>query len=364
MRDFSDTKRIVIKIGTNTLSKKGRIDTTYVGRIAKQIYELINSGREVLIVTSGAIGMGIGRLGLSGMVKDLKKRQGCAAIGQPLLMEQYRRAFSKYKINVAQVLLTAGVLNNRKSYLNLKNALETLLKIKVLPVINENDSVSTDEIDTAFGDNDKLSALVASKIDADLLIMLSDIDALYDKDPRKEKDAKPIHAVFEITDEIVKGAGGKGSEHAVGGMKTKIEAAKITSNAGCRMVLANGRAKNVIGRIMAGAEIGTIFLPKRKLSNRKRWILNSKSCGTICIDEGAIKAIQNNKSLLPSGIVSVAGNFQAGSVVILNNQAKAVTNFSSNELRQLAGKHSSQIRQMLGAKRRDVVAVPEDIIIL
>lgn len=364
MRDFSKTKRIVIKIGTNTLSKNGGIDAAYVGRIAKQVAALKQTAKEVLIISSGAIGMGAGRIGLSGVVKGLKKRQGCAAIGQPLLMDQYRKSFSKFNIEVAQVLLTAEVLNNRKTYLNLKNAVETLLKMGVVPVINENDCVATDEIGTAFGDNDKLSALVASKIDADLLIMLSDIDALYDSDPKKNRNAQPIHTVFEITEAIVKSAGGAGSRHAVGGMKTKIDAAKIASSAGCKLVLADGRARNVIDRIISGAEIGTIFLPRRKLSNRKRWILNSKAKGTIGIDSGAERAVKQNKSLLPSGITSVSGSFETGDVVLLNDKAKAVTNFSSAELKQLAGKHSREIRKTLGANRRDVVAIPEDIVLI
>jgi len=291
-------------------------------------------------------------------------RQACAAIGQPLLMTEYRKSFLRYGVAVAQVLLTAEVFDNRRTYLNLRNSIETLLKLGVVPVLNENDSISTDEIGTSFGDNDRISALVASKIDADLLIMLSDIDALYDKDPRKFGDAKAISTVYEITDDILRSAGGKGSMHAIGGMKTKLEAAKIASNAGCRMVLADGRLKNVIGRIIAGAEIGTVFMPKRKLSNRLRWILNSTPAGTINIDEGAMRAIKNHKSLLPSGIVSVKGSFKAGAVVMLNDKAKAVTSLGSSQLKTLAGKHSTEIKKLLGPGHRDVVAIPEDIVII
>jgi len=279
MRDFTKVKRIVIKIGTNTLTKDGEVNTAYVRRLARQVTELLKTGREVIIVSSGAIGMGAEQLKLAGQITKIKMRQACAAIGQPLLMDEYRKSFARYGIGVAQVLLTTEVLNNRKSYLNLRNSIETLLKLGVVPVLNENDSVSTEEIGSAFGDNDRLSALVASKIDADLLIMLSDIDALYDKDPRKFADARPITAVYEVTDDIMRSAGGKGSKYAVGGMKTKIEAAKIASTAGCSIVLANGQLKNVIARIIAGTEIGTAFYPKRKLSNRARWILNSISAG-------------------------------------------------------------------------------------
>jgi len=382
MRNFENAKRIVVKIGTNILTKDSGVDTTYVHRIARQIVTLLKSGRQVVIITSGAIGMGAGQLNrvhpvrksaadranfrclISNGVKDIKMRQACAAIGQPLLMAEYKKAFARYGVTVAQVLLTAEVLNNRKTYLNLRNSIETLLKLDVVPVLNENDSVSTEEIGTAFGDNDKLSALVASKIDADLLIMLTDIDALYDKDPRKFADARAIYTVFEITETIVKAAGGRGSERGTGGMKTKIEAAKIASNAGCRMVLANGRIKNIIGKIIAGEEIGTAFYPKRKLSNRARWILNSSPAGTIRIDEGAMWAVKNHKSLLPSGVTSIEGTFEAGDVIMLNDNAKAVTNLSSAQLKTLAGKHSSEIRKILGPKHRDVVAIPEDIVFL
>ena len=364
MRNFTKAKRIVIKIGTNTLSAHGGIDCAYIRGFAGQVKTLIEQGRQVVIVTSGAIGMGAMELKLSGRVTDIKMRQACAAIGQPLLMDEYREAFSKQGVIVSQVLLTAEVLSNRKTYLNLKNALETLLGLGVVPILNENDSISTAEIGTAFGDNDKLSALVASKIDADVLIMLSDIDALYDKDPKTNPGAKPVRAVFEITDAIIKSAGSRGSTHSTGGMKTKIEAVKIASNAGCRIVLANGREKDVIAAIIAGKETGTVFLPKRKLSNRTRWILNSTPAGIVMIDDGAMKAIRNHKSLLPSGIKSVEGHFDAGSVVGINNAAKIVTSLSSHKLRSLAGKHSSEIKKVLGSGRKDVVATPEDIVFL
>jgi len=189
--------------------------------------------------------------------------------------------------------------------------------------------------------------------------------AVYNKDPRKNADAEPIRVVWEINADIEKCAGkSTGHTHATGGMRTKIEAAKIAANAGCRMVLANGRGRNVIGRIMAGTDIGTVFMPKRKLSNRKRWILNSVAVGTIDIDSGAMRAVRNSKSLLPSGITGVHGLFETGAIVFLNDKAKAVINFSSGELRQLAGKHSSEIRKIHGAKRRDVVAIPEDIVLI
>jgi len=340
MRNFEAVKKTVIKIGTNTLTRGNKVDSAYMRRIAGQIADLLESGRQAVVISSGAIGMGTSQLRLRKNTLDMKMkmRQACAAIGQPLLMAEYRKAFAQHGINVAQVLLTAEVLNNRKTYLNLRNSVD--------------------------GDNDKLSALVASKIDADLLIMLSDIDALYDKDPRRSAAAKPIGIVYEITDEIMRAAGKRGSRFAVGGMKSKLAAAKIAANAGCPMVLANGRARNVISRILAGQDIGTVFMPTRKLSNRARWILNSAPAGTIRIDRGAIAAVRKRKSLLPSGVVAVEGVFKAGSVVMLSDVAKAVTTLASSELRRLAGRHSTEIRKIFGPKRKDVVAAPEDIVML
>jgi len=365
MRNFKTSKRIVIKIGTNTLSTKSGINSDYIKTLARQVARLVQTNHQVLLVSSGAIGMGAKQLKLSGPVTDMKMRQACAAIGQPLLMHEYYKAFLDVGLSVSQVLLTAEVLNKRKTYLNLQNAIENLLRLGVIPIINENDCISTAEIGTAFGDNDKLSALVASKIDADLLIMLSDIDALYDKNPRQHKDARPIHVVEEITDEIIKAAGKRGSIYSTGGMKTKLKAAQITATANCRMVLANGKENDVIGRIIAGEEIGTLFLPGReKLSNRMRWILYSKPEGTIYIDQGALEAIKKKKSLLPSGITKIEGTFDAGAVVLFNNAAKAVSSLSSDELKKVAGLHSGKIRDILGSGRRDVVAIPEDIVFL
>jgi glutamate 5-kinase len=362
MRNFKNSKRIAIKIGTNTLSKDGGVDGAFIRCLAEQIAELVKDGREVVLITSGAIGMGASQLKISSPVTEIKTRQACAAVGQPLLMTEYKKAFDKFNLICAQVLLTAEVLNNRKTYLYLKNAIETLLKLGVVPIINENDCVATDEIGTAFGDNDKLSALVASKLDADVLIILSDIDGLYDKDPHKFEDAKLVKVVYEITPQIQKSAGSKGSAFATGGMKTKIEAAKIAANAGCRIILADGKIKNVITKIIAGEDIGTVFMPKRKLDNRSRWLLNSAATGTITIDQGAVEAIKKKKSLLPKGINAVSGSFDAGDVVMINNAAKAVSNFSSEELKQIAGKHSSEIKNILGQGKKDVVATPENIV--
>ena len=292
LRNVSQVKRLVIKIGTNTLTRKGRPDTAYIHSIAQQTAVLAKTGKQLVIVSSGAIGMGALPLDLGEYPKDTKIRQACAAVGQPLLMAEYHRAFQEHGVQVGQVLLTAEVLDQRRTYLNLRNAIETLLNLGVVPILNENDSVSTDEIRTAFGDNDRLSALVASKIDAELLIILSDIDALYDKDPRTHSDAQPIDTVLEITPDILRHAGNTGSTFSIGGMKTKLEAAKIAAHAGCRMILANGREDRIIERIAAGESLGTLFMPKQRLSKRARWILNSNPCGTIRVDDGAMQALR------------------------------------------------------------------------
>jgi glutamate 5-kinase len=364
MRDFSQTKRIVIKIGTQTLTKDRGVDSAYIRSIAGQVAALHTAGKQVVLVSSGAIGMGAMQLELAAPVKGTQMRQACAAIGQPLLMAEYRKAFARHHVTVSQVLLTAEVLDHRKTYLNLRRAIDTLLQLGTVPIINENDSVSTDEIGSAFGDNDRLSALVASKLDADLLIMLTDIDALYDRDPRIHAHAKPIQTVVEVDDKLVQNAGDRGSCFSTGGMKTKLEAARIAAHAGCRMVLAHGRLKRVLDRVLAGECIGTLFLPKKPLSNRRRWILNSQTSGRITIDEGAMQAVRRHKSLLPSGVVAVEGSFDAGAVVLLNNDAKAVVSLCSQDIACLAGKHSREIKKRLGPNARDVVAIPEDIVAL
>ncbi|MBT3271510.1 MAG: glutamate 5-kinase [Spirochaetales bacterium] len=364
MRSFSNVHRVVIKIGTSCLAAGNTIDTAYVRDIAAQTSRVMQLDKRVLIVSSGAIGMGAGELGLTEKVNRIDMRQACAALGQPLLMQEYREAFADYGIKVAQVLLTSDVLANRKSYLNLRNAVETLLGLGVVPIFNENDSVSTDEIGSAFGDNDTLSAYMASKINADLLIMLSDINSLYTSDPRKDRAAKPIRTVEKITQEIQDSAGAAGSTFAVGGMATKIEAAKIAGKAGCSMVIASGREDRIIDRIISGEEIGTLFIAESRMSARERWILNSRPAGSVVVDDGALKAIRGRKSLLPSGLVSIDGFFNEGDVILVNGVVKLVSAFNSSELESILGRHSSEIRTILGDGRKEVVARPEDMVFL
>ncbi|MDC7222671.1 MAG: glutamate 5-kinase [Spirochaetales bacterium] len=356
--------RIVIKIGTNTLTGENGIDLEYLDSLADQVRELRTSGHQVMLVTSGAIGAGSRHMGVERRVRKIEFRQAYAAIGQPLLMHSYQKAFQSRDSPIAQVLVTREIFNNRESYLNVRNSVETLLKMNVVPVFNENDSISTREIGPVFGDNDSLSAHVASKLDADQLIILSDIDGLYDKNPRDHEDARLIPLVEQLTEEILAMAGEGGSEFSTGGMKTKLKAVKIASRAGCQVVLAHGRRERIICRIMEGEPVGTRFLAGRRMNSRNRWIYNVEPSGTIHVDEGADRALRANKSLLPSGIVGVEGIFSSGDVVYINRSFKAVTNLSSDEIRLITGHHSRDIPKILGPDKRDDVARPEDIVIL
>jgi glutamate 5-kinase len=370
MRDLSGVRRLVVKIGTNVLTAAGALDDDYIDTVASQVAELVAAGRQVLLVSSGAIGMGARELGLEHKVSTVTMRQACAAIGQPLLMNSYRRAFASRNMEVAQVLLTREVLDRRKSYVNLRNAVESLLSLGVVPIFNENDSISTEEIGTAFGDNDRLSALVASKVDAELLVMLTDIDALYDSDPRKNPDARPVRTVEKLTEDIEEMAGAAGSTFATGGMRTKLAACAIAEKAGCQVILAHGREERVLPRVLAGEELGTLFRAGRKLKNRTRWIMNAEPQGVITIDAGALAAIRKRNSLLPTGITDVEGVFQAGEVVEVrcfgcgDVEIKLVAGLNSRDLAQVVGQRSEQIAERFGPGSRDIVARPEDIVFI
>jgi len=328
--------RIVIKIGTNLLTEKlCGLKTEMIRNIAEQIAELKKKGNEILIVTSGAIGAGCTELNIK-KSRELETRQALAAVGQSAVMGAYRDSFAKYNIQVAQILLTYDDFSNRKRYLNLRKAIEKLLSLDVIPIINENDPISVDEIGATFGDNDKLSALVASKVNADLLIMLSDIDGLYDKNPKTNKDAKLIKRVDNITKEIEKAAGKSGSIFSIGGMITKIKAAKIAIDSGCNIVICNGKKESVLEKAISGEE-GTLFVSSKRLTNRERWIKFSKEKGIIKVDDGAEKALRNNSSLLAAGIKDISGDFKKGDVVKVNELAKGIADYSSEDLAKLKG---------------------------
>ncbi|TXT41913.1 MAG: glutamate 5-kinase [Spirochaetes bacterium] len=384
--------RIVVKIGTATIARPkgaalrlarsyaesedagsaptasnpsaGGVDSAYIHHVAAQFADLLKAGKQIILVTSGAIGMGARELGLAKRVTEVRMRQACAAIGQPILMEEYRRAFGVYGLTAAQLLVTRDAWDDRASYLNLRATVETLLADRIIPVFNENDSLSTAEIGNAFGDNDRLSAYVASKIDAELLLILSDVDSLYDSDPRENPEAKRIPYVKELSSEHLAAAGGRGSEFSTGGMKTKLAAVAIARDAGCRVVIAHGREPRIIARVASGEALGTLFDAAGALKNRIRWLKNSQPHGEVQIDEGALAAIRNHNSLLPRGVLSVSGDFSRDSVVLVNKTAKILSCLSSAEIAAVAGKRSEDIDRILGKGAPHILARPEDMAFL
>jgi glutamate 5-kinase len=371
--------RIVTKIGTATIMRRedspsrvrdrGGIDVEYLHRAAAQIAALSRAGKQPIVVTSGAIGMGARELGLSRRVTELRMRQACAAIGQIALMDEYRRAFGVFGLTPAQLLVTRDAWDNRAAYLNLRASVEALLEQGAVPVFNENDVVSTAEIGNAFGDNDQLSAYIASKVDAEVLIILSDVDALYDSDPRGNPDARPVHYVRELTREILDSAGGAGSEFSTGGMATKLKAVAIARDAGCKVVIADGRLDSVIMRILSGEDIGSLFDAAHALRNRERWIKNSRPLGAIVVDEGALAAVEARNSLLPRGVTAVEGRFARGDVVLVGSSlrrgaAKLVTSLSSDELSRVLGRKSEEVEAILGPGEPRIVARPEETVFL
>ena len=264
MRNISDKKRIVIKLGTSTLAHKtGKLNIRRMTNLVRVISDLHNSGREIIMVSSGAVGLGAGKLGLPEKPKDTKMKQAVAAIGQCELMHVYDDMFAKYSVTVGQILLTKTIINNPSHCENFKNTVESLVQMGVIPIVNENDTIAIDELELEIGENDSLSALVADLSGADLLLILSDIDGLYDDDPRPNPDAKPIYVVDEVTPEIEKVAGGAGTSLGTGGMSTKINAAKIATEAGIDMVIMNGRDPEKLYDLFEDKEIGTIFLGKK-----------------------------------------------------------------------------------------------------
>ncbi|MBN2873459.1 MAG: glutamate 5-kinase [Spirochaetales bacterium] len=376
-RSLAGAKRVVIKIGTNTITRqkdapsrvsagpaddRGGIDVEYLHRVAAEIADLAREGRQILLVSSGAVGMGARELGLDRKPKDTRTKQACAAIGQPLLMEEYRKAFTVYGLTAAQLLVTRDAWDNRAAYLNLRSTVEALLERRVIPVFNENDSVETAEM--AFGDNDPLSAYVASKIDAELLVILSDVESLYDADPRSHPGARAIPYVRELAPDILAAAGGRGTEFSTGGMKTKLIAVSIARDAGCRVVIAHGRSPRVISRILGGEAAGTLFDATSELRNRERWIKNTRSQGTILVDDGALAAMRARNSLLPRGVTGVEGRFERGAVVSVNGVARVLTSLSSAELMELMGKRSDQRGGRSESGSSKVVARPDDTVFI
>ncbi|MFH1133776.1 MAG: glutamate 5-kinase [Nanoarchaeota archaeon] len=359
--------RLVLKIGTSTLTRNGKPDIAYIQCLADTLSRLKKEGKQFVIVTSGAIGAGCAELGLATRVRDIHMRQATAAIGQGIIMKRYYDAFAKHGVKVAQILLTYDDFSQRKRYVHLKSSLSTLLKLGVVPIINENDPVSIDEIGPSFGDNDRLSALVAAKCDADLLVIMSDIDGLFTNDPKQHKDAKLLPEVRELTKDIEASAGAASSSFGLGGMQSKIKAVKLCMSSGVPVIICNGRDPAIVEKICAGAEVGTLFLPKGSLDEKKRWILAAKPKGSVIIDQGAKKALLSGKNLLPAGIVEVRQHFEKGDVVSLSCGeafAKAIVDFSSEQLQHIKGKHSAEIEKALGKQRYENVVRRENLVFL
>ncbi|MGY0373781.1 glutamate 5-kinase [Clostridium sp. JNZ J1-5] len=368
---LKDVKRIVVKVGTSTLTHStGLLNLNRIENLVRQLSDIHNRGIEVILVSSGAIGAGIGKLGLKTRPKTIPEKQASAAVGQGILLHMYEKLFSEYGKIVGQILLTRDDVSHRMRFLNASNTFYALLEQGVIPIVNENDAIVVDEI--KFGDNDTLSAMVASLVAADLLVLLTDIDGLYDSNPKTNPNAKFINHVKEITDEIVAAADGAGSSLGTGGMITKINAGKIATTSGSAMVIVNGDAPNVLNDILDGKEIGTFFEgQKRPLQARKHWMaFGTNPSGCVVVDEGAEKALMDHhKSLLPKGILSVDGTFSEGEVIsILNTKGEeighGVTNYNSSDIDAIKKLDSCHIEEKLGYKNYDVVIHSNNMVTL
>lgn len=378
--EFIKAKRIVVKFGTNVLrNDDGYISLPRVYTFIEDIARLVKSGKEVIVVTSGAVSLGKKRLGLED-TSGTALKQACAAIGQGKLMSIYENGFDAYGLIAAQILLTEDDFSIRQKYLSIRTTFNKLLELGVIPIINQNDTVSTldvalryvkEDMQVCFSDNDKLSALVASELDAGLLIILSDIDGLYDDNPKTNPDAKLIKSVKKVDDNIMALASGA-SDGGRGGMATKLQAAKLVTRFGGKVLIANGKIPYVIKRIFDGEDLGTMFLPSDKnLSDKKRWIgYATNITGKIVVNDGAKKAlISQDKSLLPIGVVKIKNTFGKGDVVsILDEQgcefARGIVNYNSDSCKKILGSHSDNIADILGFKNYDAIITRDNITIL
>ncbi|MCD6526461.1 MAG: glutamate 5-kinase [Desulfuromonas sp.] len=366
---ISPTKRIVIKIGSAVISDSNGLNRERINLLADDICALRQRGYEIIVVSSGSVAAGKRDLGITGKPQTIPLKQAAAAIGQSRLMRSYRTAFRGRGENVAQVLLTRDDLANRRRYLNARNTLMTLLEYGIVPIINENDTVVVDEI--RFGDNDNLSAMVTNLVEAHLLVILSDVDGLFDCDPRSNPDAKLIHEVERINDKIVDMAGLADSDLGTGGMATKLKAAKRTTLHGVGTAIINGTKSGNLLRFFDGEDIGTYFIPNTtRMAAKKHWIaFTKKPRGKLFLDDGAFNAIvHHGRSLLPAGIKGVEGGFDRGDAVRLCNTegvefAKGVTNYALAELLQIMGKKTAEIEQVLGYKYGDEIIHRDNLVL-
>ena len=364
---IAKSKKIVIKIGSSILiDEKGKPKKLWIKELVRDVKDLIKQKKQIVIVSSGAIALGCEYLGIKKNGLKVDKSQAVASIGQIELMDFYKKTFDKSKIKISQILLTLDDTEQRRRSINARRTIDNLLSMKIVPIVNENDTTATTEI--KYGDNDRLAARVAQIISADCLILLSDVDGLYTDDPKKNKNTKLITTVKEINKDIKRYATRAENLYGSGGMKTKIEAAKICQLSGCYMAIANGNQKNPIKEILENQKC-TWFLPKiSKLDARKQWIIGSIAPkGEVIIDQGAIKAISNGKSLLPAGIKKINGTFEKGDHILVKDEsdtecARGLTSFSSIEIEKIKGSHSREIKNILGYASREEIIHKDDLV--
>jgi glutamate 5-kinase len=368
---LSKVKKVVVKIGTGVLTTQdGYLDKEQIKNLARQVVELKKTGYCVVVVSSGAIGCGMGELGIEKRPNTLPELQAVAAIGQSKLISMYDACFKLHGYHAAQILLTREDFEDRQRYLNTCNTIHTLFQLNAIPVVNENDTISVDEI--KFGDNDALSAMVTNLLNAELLIILSSVDGLYDRLPTVKGKANVIPVVENVSD-VKKLAFNVKTQRGVGGMQTKLDAVSIVTNAGEAVIIANGRTEGILKKVVQCENAGTLFLPRtEKLASRKRWIGYSiKPKGKIYVDDGAVSALaQKGKSLLASGIVLVEGTFDKGDTVSICKKgeesifARGLTNYSSAEIEKIKGQSTSHIIKALGYKMYDEVVHRDNMVIL
>jgi len=363
------TRRVVIKVGSAVMTTTDGLNLKVIKELTDNIAKLIEGGREVVLVSSGAIAAGFKKIGLPAKPSAIPQKQAVAAIGQSTLMQNYEHAFNRHGVKVAQILLTRNDLANRRRYLNARNTLFTLLNWKVIPIINENDTVVVEEIQ--FGDNDNLSALISSVVQADLLVILTDIDGLYDQDPRQHQEARRISLVEKIDFKLERAAGRQPGVIGSGGMFSKIQAAKKAASVGIPTIIAHGLKPKVIELIFSGADEGTLFLAETtKLRSRQYWLAyTTNPAGDIVVDDGARQVLRyQGKSLLPAGVIGVNGRFSAGSAVRLIDTTGEVigiglSNYSANDLACIKGLKTCNIQQSLGYKGYDEVVHRDNMVI-
>ncbi|MBW1913989.1 MAG: glutamate 5-kinase [Deltaproteobacteria bacterium] len=369
-KNLKKIRRIVVKVGSGVLAAKNGLNNRVISGITKDISVLRKNGIDVILVSSGAIASGMKKIGLAKRPATIFDQQATAAVGQASLMMAYENAFARHDLMVAQILITRDDLNHRGRYLNARNTVFTLLSWNIIPIINENDTVVADEIQ--FGDNDNLSAMVTNMAEAGLLVLLTDMDGLFDKNPREHKDANIIPLVKKVDRSVMGYAGSLTGTFGTGGMVSKLKAAQQATVGGIPVVIANGHKQEILTDIFAGKEVGTFFMPQdSNLCRRKQWIAFTKAQkGKIIIDQGASNALQKRgKSLLPSGIIKVIGRFSQGdSVLLLDKEgqqlAVGMVNYPSGDINKIAGIRSSEIESVLGYKIDDEVIHRDNLVVI